>query len=401
MPMYITLDVPEKFARWATGANRTLEPDESLPSLPSKDNGWSDNLRPPGRIQNWLDNLHYRWQKKTMSHALSNLRQITDLGDDINQSIFHPDFKKFLVVTPSSSGVYFTANGHVWVNNAVIANKQSVGIDRNAYIIGDTSGNIWYNTDADLTAWTQITNATIGGSGAIKRIHTKFPDSDTVMLLKGTAIRIEPTGITGGAWASPTTPPTIQTTPTHGLIYIGNSTWIVYSGSGQAATTPTMELSYDDGDTWAPVTTEPFGTLDKPTCLAYSRDSARLIVAGRTAANATWIRYSDDLGVTWFNSSLDLGGLPGSVLAEITAPEAVYYCGGDSWVIAGSPVDLENGYSGILVSIDNGLTWKLPNTNPNTTGGATRIINAIACGDREILLSGEPNGISFISQAMV
>jgi len=47
---------PTKVARWATDANRTLEP-----SSGEKDTGWQVQKKPPGRKMNWLQWVAYKW----------------------------------------------------------------------------------------------------------------------------------------------------------------------------------------------------------------------------------------------------------------------------------------------------------------------------------------------------
>jgi len=47
---------PDRVARWATDADRTVEP-----SSGQKDTGWEVNKKPPPRFMNWLQNFAYRW----------------------------------------------------------------------------------------------------------------------------------------------------------------------------------------------------------------------------------------------------------------------------------------------------------------------------------------------------
>lgn len=395
MPMRITLDVPGKYPRWATGSNRTKEPPETGPDIPNKDDGHIADYKPPARVQNWLDNLHYQWGRKAAGVIVSNFwpnNEILTASNDIIDAIFHPTFGKFGLLMPDIDRFVSSADAHTFALATLASSTQkTLGIDLLRFIYGDTNGDLYYSSVSPFTSWTQITSATIGGSGTITQIHSKYPDSNKCIITKGTGMRIAATDITG-AWSAPTTPPALADYHCV-LLYAGNSKWFVITAS--AAGTPILYISVDDGDTWNGVSTQPYLlSTDESGGLAYSRDTGRLVAVGNVTAGEQ-IRYTDDNGSSWTSATINKRGLS----ADMTFKN-VYYAGGGIWVACGGVVDGLTGEKAIYVSLDNAKTWFIPDVNQLNNAAETINMNAIACSERNILVVGDL-GQSVTSLSMV
>jgi hypothetical protein len=398
MPMFVTLDLPEKQAIWATGANRTLEPQDTAidPTKPSKDQGWLQGKKPPDRIMNWLQNIAWEWSKKTASLIVSNFwpnQEIFASNNDIIGAIFHPVFGRFMVIMPDTAGIPVSTDAHQWDTPHAIANtKSAIGIDLTRFIIGDTSGNLDYTSDPDLLVWNQITAATIGGlAGSITQIHTKYPDSDKCIVTKNASMRIAATGITG-SWSDPTTPPATVSISFNSLLYAGDSVWYLSSNTNPGL--PKIYKSTDDGDNWSEVGDQPTPTSAHHNAgIAFNRDhgdDGRLISV-TSAAISESIQYSDDGGDSWTTATINKRGLTSLLVAK-----SVYYVGGDIWVICGGEIDGDTGESSALVSVDNGENWFIPDVNMAAKLLGATSLNAIACSKRNILIAGD-NGINITS----
>lgn len=392
MPMRITLDVPEKHPRWATGTNRTLEPDDTGPDKPNKDDGHESDYKPPARVQNWLDNMHYLWGRKTGGVIVSNFWPNDDIwtvDNDVLDIIFHPTFGKFGAILPGLAKFASSADAHTWALNDTFINASALGIDLLRFMFGVTGGDIYYCSADPFTTWTQITSATIGGSGSITNIHTKYPDSNKCIITKGSGMRIAATNILG-AWTAPTTPPGVISTTHNSLVYAGNSVWYL---SSKTATGPTTYKSTDDGDNWTGTGSQPgaLGTYSNGG-IAYNRTTGRLIAAFSSAAGEA-IKYSDDGGDTWLSATINKRGLSG-----IMTVKNVYYCGGDMWLISGGVVNGATGEKAIYASIDNGLNWFIPDVNQLNNAAETVYMNGIACSERNIVVVGdEGNNVTSLS----
>lgn len=390
MPMLTTLNYPNSLPRWATDASRTLEPASGV-----KDVGWQVDDVPPARWMNWIHNVTYEWIQKITATQLMNWNQNTDISAvSVNAASYHPDQGYWMAYRSTGQTVNKSVDGHAWTAVTALAQTARTGtaaIDGSYYMVGTVLNDIEYSNDAGAT-WNVISSATIGGSGEIRSIHTKYPDSDYAVVARGAAssvfIRIASSGITG-SWASATThPPSVPTNAfARNLIYCGATTWVLLVCNLGAGDKTKLYKSTDDADTWTAVSGLSFSaSAYGAAALAYSRETERLVVCGsaQTSGNEEYIAYSDDLGDSWTSATIDKNGI---ALSEVV--QQVYYCGGNTWVATSREFDLATSQT-IFVSTDNAVTWKVADVNGSTVTGGPTIYNGpqIVCDGKQVMVLG-------------
>jgi hypothetical protein len=352
---------------------------------------------------NWIHNTTYEWVQKITATQLMNWNQNTDISATrVISAIFHPDNGYWLA--PSSiTAVYRSLDGHTWTGTGALPTQPSdccIAIDGSYYIVGLIGGDVEYTTNG--SSWTTISSATIGGSGAIQQIHTKYPDSDYAVLSRGNAgtitVRIASSGITG-SWAAATTqPPSVPTNAVaRNIIYCGATTWLLLAADIGTGDRTKLYKSTDDADTWVAVPGLSFSaSAYGASAMAYSRETARLVVCGSaaTSGNEEYIAYSDDLGDTWTAATINKNGVAAS-----ESVQNIYYCGGDSWIATSREFYLSSSQT-IFVSTDNAETWQVAdvNTASVSAGPVIYAYPPIVCDGRQLIVFND-NGFNIASLA--
>jgi hypothetical protein len=386
--MHTKLNVPDKHPHWATTAGRVLEPAEG-----QKDSGWLADERAPARWMNWLQNILSEWTKTIGAAALSNWSEDGAGGSNSHRGIiYHPDLPFWCIVEDINTNVYYSTTGFNWLTAATVLAgvtlPHSIAIDSQYVLTGNSSGQVEYSSN--MTAWSQIASATIGGSGSIYAIGTKYPSSDFAIVLRSNStVRIASSGI-GGSWVGATTNPTSKSAPIR-VLWRGGSNWITLAGTGYTLTV--LCTSDDDGDNWTQSSADPTSTSDFYD-MAYCPDTGRIIIVGETTGGpgTMTIEYTDDLGVTWNVATIS------SDLTLTNALRSVYCCGGGLWVAVGEYTTGNVSRNVILVSKDNGTTWNQASVYPYGTN--TEDILVVAC-DGKKMVAGGTNGETFASLTLV
>jgi len=383
--MNIELNFPTQFGRWATDSGRTLEPAEGV-----KDTGWQIDDVPPARWMNWLHNLTYQWQQKAGATVLNNWRKGTDISAG-EFGVFNPSVGYWLGTNSVSTATYYSTDGWTWAagNALSAACDVKLAIDTSNYIaVVNSNQDLNYSADAGITAWTTVASATIGGAGNIQRVATKYPDSDFLILMRNSSgtinTRIASSGV-AGSWAAATTDPIPagSSDTLWDLVYTGSSnTWLALFSDSSGPTT-TLSISTDDGDTWSNTDISSAIGGTRGFGMDYHRESGRLIVCG-DAGDELW--YSDDLGTTWTQSTVDFKGLstPTNDLREVR------YLGGNMWavVLVSWIVSSAGATETLLVSLDDGETWGVPDVFGIDITGGTGSIKQISSDGRKVTLFG-------------
>lgn len=390
MVMLPILNYPTALPRWATTAGRTLEPDSGV-----KDVGWQIDDVPPARWMNWIHNTTYEWVQKITATQLMNWNQNTDISaSSVNAASYHPDQGYWMAYRGLNVVVDKSIDGHSWSTVTSLAQTPRAGtaaIDGSYYIIGTILNDIEYSNDAGAT-WAVKTSATIGGSGELRSIHTKYPDSDYAVVARGSAgsvtIRIASSGITG-SWAAATTqPPSVPASAfAKTLIYCGATTWMLLVCDLTTGDQTKLYKSTDDADTWTAVSGLSFSaSAYGAASIAYSRETERLVVCGSaaTSGNEEYIAYSDDLGDSWTAATIDKNGI-----ALSDPVQHAYYCGGNTWLATAQEFDLATSQT-IYVSTDNAENWKIADVNGAAVTGGPSVYShpQIVCDGRQVMVLG-------------
>ena len=141
MSMHQVLGFPEKHPRWATDANRTLEPAEGR-----KDEGWPADNKLPARWLNWIQNLFARWTAHTGMTAVANWFK-------------NPDMSTPLFVATSVAGVHrvmTSQDGITWTaQTAAEANNwKSVAYGDGMFVAISAAGVNQVMSSPDGITWT-------------------------------------------------------------------------------------------------------------------------------------------------------------------------------------------------------------------------------------------------------
>jgi hypothetical protein len=385
---------PSQLPKWATTAANRSEPSES-----DKAAGHAQGQASPAYEENWRANLVYQWVQKIPALNLKNWFGNTDVDTwDIYSAIYHPEIGLWCVSGNNATTKYST-DGYTWGNGGTIdaggfAAYRFAAIDDLYYIMASdgTADNLKYTTDP-TGAWSTIVSATIGGSGNMTAIATKYPDDRMCILSRNSGaslgIRITNTTILG-TWVGPTTPPPSVPASSLGLalFWVSGNTWLLLCNT-YAGDRSKMKLykTLDDGDTWADVpgilTPYPSGSYGA-IHLAHNPSTGRIVSVGSDAAIGTpneFAAYSDDLGDTWTASTIDNKGYgSGSIL------EQVYYCGGNAWVAIAKNYDPDENQT-VYVSTDDGATWEIADMNDATYGSNN--LTVLACDERRLMAFGD------------
>ena len=361
MTTRLQFDIPDfSVPFWATNANRTLDPDDTLldPVPIVKEEGFELSQRPPARVVNWLHHYVTEWLRSVSPVPIANWLPSSDAGAaDIDGVVFAPsasDEGDWTVA--SGTAVYRDNFGVSWggagtLNSA--ANRGAFTIDTSYPAIFGTVNGLEYNSTG--STYVEVADVTIGGgfTGGVIAMDSRYPDNDrTIVIDANGRCRIAASGV-AGAWTAPTTPPNLGAT----LKNIGR---VIHAGSGkwfaarQAVTGQHLSVSTDDGDVWTTKTLPPFTSSDV-TAIAYDPTTERLVACGVTSGVAA-IYYSDDDGATWTASNY-------TGMGTSNGNGDVYSCGGSMWIAVGS--------GRVLLSIDNAETWVLAEMYNASLGGSS------------------------------
>lgn len=390
MTMFPKIDLPSRLPRYGTNSAYQEEPPEADKTL-----GHSLGERSPAYWENWRTNLVYEWCQKIAGTQLMNWKQGTDvLADDCESAIFHPEVGYWVITSVSELTSFHSTDGITFTTGSSMGAypiENVIGIDTTNYIIANANNDLKYSADGGQTAWSTAASATIGGSGTIGAMCTKYPDSDFVMVARGSnpvQIRIGSTGVSG-TWAAPTTGPTGMASGAvaKSLIFTGGTTWILQVAQIGFNETQ-IYISTDDGDTWAASDTDPpFSSAAvggyRSAYHQRSTTAGRLIVVGHetpvTGPSRGVAFYTDDLGTTWTEATLNFQGLDTDVYIK-----GIYYAGGDTWI---GTYKASGGDPKVIISVDNGENWKIADIDGSSPSAGTDG-DIIACNERQIMIFG-------------
>lgn len=414
--MWTTLSIPTRIPVWATNSGRVLDPDDtsSFTNPTVKEQGWEINRRPPARVMNWLQNLFYLWAESQQGHILCNWTAGGSTGASTNAMIYYPVKNRFLATQASSTNTYYSDDeGTTWTaGTALAANSvpDVIGIDKGYIITGNNNNDLQYSTDG-VAAWSTVTSATIGGSGSLQYLCTKYPLDDYIMVARGTSnADMRYSSSITGTWAGSSLGNPANTRP-HTLLYLTGSTWACFvrndnSNEGELAK---VYISTNDGVNWSATSqifpTGSVGALNLEQ-MAYNPNTGRLIVAGRKNLLASpadgVLYYSDDLGTTWTLATIN-NNRPNT--SSYNLLKCIYYCGGTSWMatLFGYADSATNNV--IYVSTDDGINW-FPGglTGLGFTGASTDTIDWVAGSEQQMVMigrAGATSGASFASTRIV
>jgi hypothetical protein len=371
--MHVKLNVPAGLPRWATDSGVTLEPSEG-----QKDSGWTAGKKPPARWMNWIQNLNYGWAVNSGAATLSNWFEGTKTGTaTLYGVIYHPGNGLWMISRQTTS-VLTSPSGHVWTTAAGAltnsASNKAIAIDSSYFIVG-TAVDLGYSTNG--AAFTNVASATLGGSGAVQSLCTKYPNSDFIIITRdNTYPRIGSTGVTG-SWVGATTNPPSKT-GTLAVLHLEGSTWAIGAVDGSSLN-GILSISTDDGDNWNQSSADPTST-SVFRHMAYNPDSGRILYVGLTTGNVPTAEYTDDLGSTWSAANFNLNGH-----TIVGALQSVYYCGGGLWITVGSWNASNTSAPNAWVSKDDGENWQLVDIMDPTLPTSSKAYNAVACDGRKML----------------
>lgn len=405
MPMLTTISqLPSKAPKWATTSLNRSEPSES-----DKAAGHAQGQASPAFEENWRAYFVYLWTQQIMKGALTNWNTNADIvAWNLWSGIYHPDMGSYCIAGNNDYN-WYSYDGYTWTQGLQIAvgataSWRFAGYDSARVIIGnDTTDDLEYSTDGGIAAaWTTVLSATLGGSGNLYAIGTKYPSSDLALVCRGSGgsctVRRATTDVTGSWVAASTQPPSVPTGAfAMDMFWVGSGqTWMLLVQKYGTPSDSDCKLykSLDDGDTWAEVTGMnqfPSGS-DGAMCLAYNQDTGRLVVGGSidTSTSEEYIGYSDDLGDTWGAATIDKGGK--ALSARI---DRIYYCGGNAWVAIPDAYDEDAGQT-VYVSTDDAQTWKICDMLGGTN---TDNLVELICNENKMLAIGD-NGCSLSSFAL-
>lgn len=381
--MRTKLQTPVKQPRWATDSGAILEPAEG-----QKDTGWTTNKKAPARWMNWLQGLLTGWAQLVGATLVANYSKIINTVTVPFWLIWHPDNKLWMGTRVASTTTYSSITGYQWGATAGALSGQAVGsgeqvdslaIDSNYFIIGCSNGDINYSTNG--VSWTTVTSATIGGTGDIDSICTKYPNDDMVIALRSDGTVRIANDVTS-SWSTPTTPPTVKARPRR-ILYLGGTTWAALL-CDTLFTNAILSISTDDGDTWNTSAADPSAT-DEFWDMAYCPDTGRIVIAGGLTGGNTKIQYTDDLGTTWVTATQSDGlSLDDHFLS-------VYCCGGGLWVAVGEYTTANLDRPQVQMSKDNGATWRLVNIIEELDVN-TADYSGIGCDGKKVLIAPNAGG---------
>lgn len=403
MPMLPIIGYPTQQPKWATTAANRSEPSES-----DKAAGHAQGQASPAYEENWRAYLVYLWTQKTPAANLMNWKaNVAPATWNVYSAIYHPEIGIW-VVSGNDPNSRYSYDGYAWSAGGLIdsggyAAYRFQAIDELYYIMASdgTADDLKYTSDP-TGAWSTIVSATIGGSGNMTVIATKYPTSRMCILSRNSggsmAVRIASTTILG-TWTGPTTPPPSVPTGAFGkaLFWASGTTWLLLVNT-PSADYANMKLykSLDDGDTWANVSgaAAPWASGDDAARhAAYNPDTGRIVAVGAyldTVQKARCV-YSDDLGDTWTVSTINTPDafIDGSL-------DQVYYCGGNAWAALWDNYDAPSKRT-ILISTDDGVNWY--EADMDNAGLGTNDLTVMACDGRRMLAIGT-NGAAVKSMAI-
>lgn len=394
MPMLPIISLlPSMAPKWATTAANRSEPSES-----NKAAGHAQGEASPAYEENWRAYWVYKWTQKILGSALLNYKENADIvAWNLWSGIYHPDMGSFCI-GGNNDYTWYSYDGYTWTQGQQIAvgataSYRFAGYDSARVIMGNEStDDLEYSTDGGISAaWTTVTSATLGGSGNLTAVGTKYPSSDLCLVCRGSGgsctIRRATTDVTGSWVGASTQPPSVPTGSFgRNLFWVGSGqTWLLLvqkpSGTGDDCK---LYKSLDDGDTWAEVTALAAlfpSASDGAWTIAYNQDTGRMVVGGSidTSGKEEYFAYSDDLGDTWTASTVDKGGK-----ALNQKIDRVYYMGGNCWIGISDVYDEDNGNT-VYVSSDNGENWKIADMGINV--GMDHLVEII-CNTSKALIIG-------------
>jgi len=351
MTMDPKMNLPVNLARWATGANRTLEPDSTW-----KDSGWNDSTKPPARWQNWLQKLNYEWTQRIGGLLVGNWQVVNSaITASLPEAlIHHPTMEDggLWMLINSAEAVIKSVDGRNWTaagTNVLdtLASRQVAAIDSSNIIFGgihSSSTGLAYTSNKGVS-WSVDTG--IPESVAPNFIVSKYPDSDLLIaaVSAGTNKVYIASGGVGSSWVAATTDPGLSL---EGGVRVGANSFMGIGGAG------VTYISSDDGDTWAgtPGSPSDVGLNSIARAMGCDRETGTIVAVGTATAaaptNVATVAFTRNQGLTWTRATV-YGA------EQSTKLENVYACGGGLWFANGVLSGLGSGAG--FVSFDDAETW--------------------------------------------
>ena len=317
MSMHQVLGFPEKHPRWATDANRTLEPAEGR-----KDEGWPADNKLPARWMNWLQNLFAQWTAHIGMTAVANWFK-------------NPDMTSPLYVAVSDNGAnraMTSEDGFSWIAKALEANTWEAvaygggvfvavarAITGTQYVVTSPDGVTWTpRIEAELNQWYSV----IYGDGAFIVV--------SLALGGGGQSRVMTSTDGGITWVSRKANIANQWSS---VVY-GNDMFVAVSRDGANR----VMTSTDKGITWTAQTAAQLNTWESVTF------GNGIFVAVASAITAGQYVMTSNNGFTWM----------GQVEAETNTWESVAFGNGVFVAVASA---LGGGGTQYVMTSPDGIAW--------------------------------------------
>jgi len=351
------LNLPIKLPRFCTDNPTAIdEPSES-----EKDNGFTIDAFVSSQWFNWFQNLNYQWIQTFCSSILGKW----EIGVNLSGSYDPKSLCYFPITGQKRWFAYFENSGGadvIWRNqkpsvwNAPSRSGASEGSIQDGLMVYDDTRLIMADYipslvqqliySIDGTVWTA---KNCGVDYEITAIGTKRPleDDNHIIVGFGNNVLRYASEVTD-SFTAPTTE--YAGSDPIAIVYMGNDNWccLYYNGYTYEST--------DDGDNWIVTTNTPrdIGMTSGLKWMDYNPNSGVLIVVDASGN----IARSPNGGTDWESVTQNIGNRIANTYRKVA------YVGGSAWVVIGEPFTASPGafadFPGILISVDDGKTWYLP-----------------------------------------
>lgn len=330
---------------WATGGSTQAEP-----TAGEKVSGWSAGQKPPAKKVNWLLDAPNKWLQVVMGMLIGKYKTLPAIGagPGAGAIAWCPLTNQWVCGPYGSAGgtgsAVFCSDGINWGVGATTANvlPGSGLYDNTGRVIFSGKQNYYlvYASAPGSSFSTSNACAEYLGKSATKQTD----DFIAAVALTASYVYVASSVALAGAWTEYATPVNFVD-----IVYLTGTTWLGLGTNG------TVYVSTDDCATWASRGT-PSSVISETVYESIEHDPSTgvlCVMASNSGTGNVEIAYSVDLGVTWSLSTLEHS-------AAVASDGGKLRClGGPIWMAACGNVYVNGGtYSGLIFSIDKGVTWR-------------------------------------------